>query len=255
MTVVATRDGFELRLDLADPLQRAIAAQRRYESDVTWAFPYLLGPGDVVIDGGAHIGYLSLLAARCVGSSGRVHAFEPVSRTFEALHENVRLNRQDNVHCRRMALSSAAGEIELEVPIDPEGGSLLAWGASSVLLRRGPRERATACALDDYVESNGLEEIALVKLDLEGAELTALRGMTRLLSRRRVRYVISELNTFLQDVQGEPYDATRAFCSAFGYRAYHLKRSARLQVIEEPIVESPQQVIDLLFVAPHERHA
>ena len=84
------RDGFTLRLDLGDPLQRAMAAQRRYESDVTWVYPYLLRPGDRVVDGGAHIGYLTLLASRCVGPSGEVHAFEPVPRTFAALEENVR---------------------------------------------------------------------------------------------------------------------------------------------------------------------
>ena len=106
------RDGFALRLDLGDPLQRAMAAQRRYESDVTWVYPYLLRPGDRVVDGGAHIGYLTLLASRCVGPSGEVHAFEPVPRTFAALGENVRLNRATNVRTNRVALAARAGEIE-----------------------------------------------------------------------------------------------------------------------------------------------
>src|SRR5439155_11981653 len=96
------RDGFALRLDLGDPLQRAMAAQRRYESDVTWVYPYLLRRGDRVVDGGAHIGYLTLLASRCVGPSGEVHAFEPVPRTFAALGENVRLNRATNVRTNRV---------------------------------------------------------------------------------------------------------------------------------------------------------
>src|SRR5438874_403004 len=171
------RDGFALRLDLGDPLQRAMAAQRRYESDVTWVYPYLLRRGDRVVDGGAHIGYLTLLASRCVGPSGEVHAFEPVPRTFAALGENVRLNRATNVRTNRVALAARAGELELEVPIDPEGEGLLAWGATSVRLRRGPIERAPAMTLDEYARGYGFDRIALLKLDLEGAELDALRGM------------------------------------------------------------------------------
>jgi FkbM family methyltransferase len=244
------RDGFTLRLDLGDPLQRAMAAQRRYESDVTWVYPYLLRPGDRVVDGGAHIGYLTLLASRCVGPSGEVHAFEPVPRTFAALEENVRLNGAANVRLNRVALAARAGELELEVPIDPDGEGLLAWGATSIHLGRGSIERAPAMTLDEYSRVHGLARIALLKLDLEGAELEALRGMEELLRGSRIAYVVCELNTFLADAQGQSYDATRAFCERFGYRAYDLGRAARLRRIESPIVETRHLVTDLLFVAP-----
>ena len=248
--VHSMRDGFTLRLDPGDPLQRAMAAQRRYESDVTWVYPYLLRPGDRVVDGGAHIGYLTLLASRCVGPSGEVHAFEPVPRTFAALQENTRLNGAANVRLNRVALAARAGQLELEVPIDPDGEGLLAWGATSVHLRRGPIERAPAQTLDAYARAHGLERIALLKLDLEGAELEALRGMEELLGDSRIAYIVCELNTFLADAQGQSYDATRAYCERFGYRAYDLGRVARLRRIDSPIVETRHLVTDLLFVAP-----
>src|SRR5437764_11855742 len=132
------RDGFALRLDLGDPLQRAMATQRRYESDVTWVYPYLLRLGDRVVDGGAHIGYLTLLASRCIGPSGEVHAFEPVPRTFAALGENVRLNRATNVRTNRGALAARAGESGLEAPTDPHGQALLEGGGTSGGLPRQP---------------------------------------------------------------------------------------------------------------------
>ena len=249
------RDGFALRLDPGDPLQRAMAAQRRYESDVTWVYPYLLRPGDRVVDGGAHIGYLTLLASRCVGAAGEVHAFEPVPRTFAALEENVKLNAARNVRLNRVALSSRAGEVELEVPIDPEGEGLLAWGATSIHLRRGPIERAPAQTLDSYARAHDLDRIALLKLDLEGAELEALRGMEELVGGSRIGYIVCELNTFLADAQGQSYDATRAYCERFGYRAYDLGRAGRLSRIENPIVETRHLVTDLLFVAPRRARA
>jgi FkbM family methyltransferase len=244
------RDGFRMRLDQGDPLQRAMAAGRRYESDVTWVYPYLLRPGDRVVDGGAHIGYLTLLASRCVGPSGEVHAFEPIPRTFAALEENVRLNRAANVRLNRVALAARPGETLLEVPIDPEGEGLLAWGATSVHLRRGPIERAPAQTLDEYARTHRLDRIRLLKLDLEGAELEALRGMEELLGGSRIAYIVCELNTFLADAQGHRYDATPAYCERFGYRAYDLGRPGRLRRIDDPIVETRHLVTDLLFVAP-----
>jgi hypothetical protein len=95
-----------------------------------------------------------------------------------------------------------------------------------------------------------LDRIALLKLDLEGAELEALRGTEELLSESRIAYIVCELNTFLADAQGQSYDATRAYCERFGYKAYDLGRTARLRRIENPIVETRHLVTDLLFVAP-----
>ena len=136
------------------------------------------------------------------------------------------------------------------MPIDPEGEGLLAWGATSVRLRRGPIERAPAMTLDEYARGYGFVRIALLKLDLEGAELAALRGMHDLLGGARIDYIVCELNTFLADAQGESYDATRAFCERYGYTAYDLRRTARFQRIEQPILETGHLVTDLLFVSP-----
>ena len=171
-------------------------------------------------------------------------------RTFAALEDNVRLNGAGNVRVNRVALAARAGEVQLEVPIDPEGEGLLAWGATSVHMRRGPIERAPAETLDAYARAHHLDRITLLKLDLEGAELEALRGMEELLGASRIGYIVCELNTFLADAQGQSYDATRAYCERFGYLAYDLGRAARLRRIDQPIVETRHLVTDLLFVAP-----
>jgi hypothetical protein len=119
-----------------------------------------------------------------------------------------------------------------------------------VRLRRGPIERAPAVSLDEYSRGYGFDRIALLKLDLEGAELDALRGMDDLLGAARIDYIVCELNTFLADAQGQSYDATRAYCERFGYAAYDLRRTGRLRRIERPIVETGHLVTDLLFVSP-----
>src|SRR5207245_9238428 len=96
----------------------------------------------------------------------------------------------------------------------------------------------------------GVARNARRQLGPEGAQLDALRGMSELLAESRIDYIVCQLNTFLADAQGESYDATRAYCERFGYTAYDLRQTARLQRIERPIVETGHLVTDLLFVSP-----
>jgi FkbM family methyltransferase len=249
MTVVRMKRGFELELDERDPLQRHMAAEREYEPEVSWIYPYLLRTGDTFIDGGAHIGYLTLLASSCVGPAGSVHSFEPVSFTHAALARNVARNRAANVRLNQMALGPHPGTLDLELPIDPDGEGILAWGATSIQVGRGSLERVPMTTLDEYAMRAGLSSVRLLKLDLEGAELSALEGARDLLQRKRVAHLVCELNTYLLDLAGERYDERRALLASYGYRCYQLTKSGRIVAQHEPIVTRDVVVTDLLFAA------
>jgi FkbM family methyltransferase len=241
--------GFELELDERDPLQRHMASQREYEPEVSWIYPYLLRTGDTVVDGGAHIGYITLLAASCVGKTGAVHSFEPVAGTHAALAANVARNRAGNIRLNRMALGPRAGTLELELPIDPLGEGILAWGATAIQVGRGAVERVPMVSLDEYADRARLGAIDLLKLDLEGAELGALEGARDLLKRRRITHLVCELNTYLLDQTGERYDERRALLASYGYRCYQLTKSGRIEAQTGPIVTRDVVVTDLLFAA------
>ncbi len=249
MTLVRMKRGFELELDERDPLQRHLASQREYEPEVSWIYPYLLRTGDTMIDGGAHIGYLTLLGSSCVGPAGSVHAFEPVSGTHAALAANVLRNRATNVRLNRTALGARPGTLELELPIDPDGEGILAWGATAIQVGRGAIERVAMTTLDEYSDRERLRAIDLLKLDLEGAELGALEGAHDLLAGRKVRYIVCELNTYLLDQSGERYDERRALLATYGYRCYRLTKSGRIEPQDVPIVRRDVVVTDLLFAA------
>src|SRR5438445_10668572 len=137
MGVVLMKRGFELELDERDPLQRHMANERAYEPEVSWIYPYLLRSGDAFVDGGAHIGYLTLLGSLSVGSTGAVHAFEPVAGTHDALARNVARNRARNVRLNKTALGPREGTLDLELPIAPQGDAVLAWGAPALRAGRG----------------------------------------------------------------------------------------------------------------------
>jgi FkbM family methyltransferase len=249
MSVVRMKRGFELELDERDPLQRHMAAEREYEPEVSWIYPYLLRTGDTFIDGGAHIGYLTLLGSSCVGRSGSVHSFEPIAYTHEALVRNVARNRAANVRSNRLALGPRSGTLELELPIDPHGEGILGWGATAIQVGRGVVERVPMTTLDEYAEHARLRSIRMLKLDLEGAELGALAGARDLLRRRRVEHLVCELNTYLLDLSGERYDERRALLASYGYRCYRLTKSGRIVAQHDPIVTCDVVVTDLLFAA------
>jgi FkbM family methyltransferase len=144
-------------------------------------------PGGVAIDGGAHIGYLTVHLARAVGSEGRVYAFEPEAGARAALAGNLERNGvADRVTVVPQALGAGPGRATLHV-----GG-----GGETSTLAPLEGERATAgvdvVALDDILPPE--LEIAVVKLDLEGSETAAIRGMRRTLERSTDAVLVVELN-------------------------------------------------------------
>ena len=149
--------------------QRELAAllRRRLRSDA------------VCVDGGAHIGVISvLLASLC--PTGRVYAFEPVPETSAYLEHNLAANGITNVSVERTALYREDGEITLSFDESYPGGSHIGGGKCPV----------TTVRLDSWVQSRGLDRLDLLKLDVEGAEPAVLDGAEETLRRFRPLTVV-----------------------------------------------------------------
>ena len=128
----------------------------------------LVGPGSVVIDGGANVGAITLPLARRVGAFGLVVAIEPQRLTFQALCATVASNHLTNVRTEHAALGKARGEI-LVPPLDITRAQNV--GGFSVK-GHGAGEPVRMLAIDDLK----LPHVTLIKLDLEGMERDALSG-------------------------------------------------------------------------------
>jgi FkbM family methyltransferase len=170
-------------------------------------------PGATAIDLGAHIGLFSVLLARWVGPTGRVISFEPAPATAAVLRATVRCNRLGPVvSVREAALTGRRGEVDLFGTGDE------CSNASSVVRTDRARGsvRVPATTLDDLVADEHLT-VAVVKVDIEGAELEVLEGASALLSEQRPALAIEvhprELGTSGRDPQ-EVFDVL----VAHGYR-------------------------------------
>ena len=182
--------GQGLRLSLAHlpvvNMQAGWLARGIAELPVQEAFRRLIAPGDVVYDVGASIGFFSLLAARLTGPEGRVVALEPAPGPAEAVRVNAALNDLRNVTVVEAAAGAAQGRERLWVVADQ---------TSSHLAGRGEHPLAEMAlevdvlALDDLVGERGFPPPALVKIDVEGSELDALRGMRGILAEHRPKLV------------------------------------------------------------------
>ena len=155
-----------------------------------------LRPGMVFYDGGANIGFFSLVAARLVGETGKVFAFEPESEIVERLRENRRRNGFSWIDVEEAALYSRSGQIRFyraSALASPDRGT------GRVMEQETATEGISvrAIALDDFVREHPAPD--LIKVDVEGAETEVLRGANNLLGRRRPM-IVCELHSAECDV-------------------------------------------------------
>lgn len=140
----------------------------------------MVGQDWTSLDVGANVGIVALFLGR-LSPRGSVHAFEPVTETYEYLVDNIRANTAGNVSAHRLAISDRRGEAVLHYPRNFTGGAFSA--TTSVAQEEAMATcAAPACPLDEWVAARRLEQVDLVKMDIEGGELAALAGARGLLS-------------------------------------------------------------------------
>ncbi len=159
----------------------------------------LLCPGMTVLDVGAHHGLYTLLFSKKVRGKGRVIAFEPSPRECRRLEKHLRFNRCSNVHIERSAAGSEAGEADLYL-----ADGFQDWCNSlrpPALPDSTSTVRVRVCRIDDVLAEQGVSKVDFIKLDVEGGELAALNGTTRLLHGESRPAVLAEV----QDVRTLPW--------------------------------------------------
>jgi len=177
--------------DLRNSLAREVFFLGSYEPQETLLLPALLREGDTCVDVGAHWGYFSLIAGARVGPSGRVLAVEADPRVFAILNRTVSLNPGLNVEALHVAAAAEPGTLVLN-GYDERGDN---WGISSIATPQGGATfEVRAEPLDELLDRNRVREVGLLKMDIEGAEVLALRGCERTFWEGRIRNLLLELH-------------------------------------------------------------
>lgn len=191
LSQVVYDEDLKFRVDLQDTPRRAIYLYGCYEYATTKFLDRYLEPSMSFADIGANVGYYTLFAAKRVGASGVVYAFEPVEEIYDELKANINLNSLNNISAHRLAVCDETGSVTFYVSLsrDNRGLSSLQKGQS------GSEQISTTVAcvrLEEFVLKHGIKTLDLLKVDVEGAELKVFRGAEALLSRRAAPDIIFE---------------------------------------------------------------
>ena len=188
-TIRGKRHGYLMTLDLSNWSERmTFFLGRYYELGVQLALDATLNPGDRFVDIGANVGMITLHARSRVGDHGQIDAFEPNPACVKKLEDQLRINGISNVEVHPCALSDTRGELTLTMTSDHTGTATLA-----AVKNRGDVVQAidVNVAVGDELLASG-PPVNVIKIDVEGFELHALRGLDETIT-RSMPHVITEL--------------------------------------------------------------
>ena len=178
----------------------------------------VLRGGGIVIDGGANLGYWSLVGSSLVGEDGKVVAFEPIPQTAIGLRKNLQASHVTNVEVHQQALSNASSSVTIHLAADDPIG-----GQSSIV--KSPRFKwadsvEVQCMRLDQLSLPGDRLPSLVKLDVEGGELHALLGAESWFSKDGRPVVTFEWNEETARLNGYSPTEILKMLAAYGYDFY-----------------------------------
>lgn len=141
--------------------------------------------GDIVIDAGAYWGDTTLPFAKMVGREGKVIALEPIPRLFKLLEENISLNDLGNVIVLEEALFDTVGAQKFKLTDN--------WYQVDEPGERVYQLKTTT--LDEIVKRFNLSRVDFIKMDIEGAEIEAIKGARETINKFHPYFAIASYHT------------------------------------------------------------
>ncbi|WP_031519800.1 FkbM family methyltransferase [Streptomyces sp. NRRL F-5123] len=218
--VTDTTFGARFAVDTQDLIQRYIYLFGVWEPRMTRWLQRRLKPGDTFVDVGANIGYFSVLASGLVGPRGRVVAIEASQDFTRRLAQNAALNGCDNIRVAQTAVSDRQQTLTFVL------SSSANMGANSIVPWDGPVESTfeiEAFPLPDVLEAEEIATARVIKIDVEGAEGSVVRGMAPLLNRLRPDAEITvEVTPDRMEQLGDSVDELLGTMREHGFHVYRL---------------------------------
>ncbi|MEU3072278.1 FkbM family methyltransferase [Streptomyces laurentii] len=252
-TTSRLRTGDTVTVTTSDVIQRYQYLFGEWEPNLSTFLRDRLRPGDTFIDVGAHRGAFTLLASRAVGPHGRVVAIEPHPRFHDDLTTSATTNRRTNIRAIRSAASDTHGTLTLYLE-DPAN-----LGHTTAIRPRHVHEtvEVPTAPLADLISRAELAAARVIKIDVEGAEAAAIRGLLPALPHLRDdAEIVVEVTPRLLAKQGESAAGILDTLRAHGFHAYTLAndyapatypRAMRRPQPPVRCTETPRDMTDLVF--------
>ena len=173
-------------------------------------------PVRTVFDVGANVGQTTRMIKEQFADA-EVHAFEPVSTTFQSLERNVR--QLSGVTCHRLALCERVGRATVTAVNDSQLNRLVTDAEVPDLAEI---ERVDTETIEHFCTSHEIESIDILKVDAEGADLRVLKGGQAMLRQGRIAFVLVEAGFREDDAGHVPLPALYDFLRDAGLTLYSL---------------------------------
>ncbi|MHB8995995.1 MAG: FkbM family methyltransferase [Armatimonadota bacterium] len=238
-----------LKIPFADPITYLYLANGVLNSRCVAALERILTPGSVVYDIGANYGLFGWQALRLVGPQGRVVFFEPNPGVAECLRANLAANQVHNALLVEKAVSECVGQVDLLVPPRRQSG-LATIETGDEAAQSWRRCAVETTSVDCFRRDSGIAP-TLLKLDVEGHELSVLRGAEETLGACHPVLML-EMEILAQDPTGEAATEILALLARHGYCYLYAVSHSALQRITQgqplpPICDMIAATIDLEF--------
>lgn len=196
---IPLKNGLKLFVTKEDFLSHWLKCYGQYEPQTSKKIQQYSKPDSIFLDVGANLGIFSLEVAKLFGN--QVVSFEPNPKIAKLLQSSIEENKLvDNIHVHNVAVSDEnTTAVFVEHPSN-KGGSALEVNKD---LQTGERYKVNVVALDEYSVfqeflENSNAQIGLIKMDIEGAEERALKGMAKMLSIHKPIIIMELLDSQLK---------------------------------------------------------
>lgn len=204
----------------------------------------LVEDGALVFDIGGNIGYYSIALAK--GRNATIHAFEPIESTYKQFIANAYYNGvQDRVRINNFGLFDKSGELTFYVYKQDFGN------ASAAIMHEEKDNEKIVCKverLDEYVKAQGVERIDFIKLDVEGAEIFALRGGLKSIEKHKPILFVEMLRKWAAKYDYHPNEIIEML-EGLGYECYYAcERDSALRLTRLETMTDQTQETNFFFL-------
>jgi FkbM family methyltransferase len=193
-------------------------------------FRAIVRKGDVIFDIGANTGQYACLFCTLAGKEGSVHAFEPIPPTFAMLRKNTaHYVKRYELSLNNIAMGSAEGTIKMFV-VDGRftEASMISHSSTAATAEYECR----VATVDRYIAENGIGQVDLIKCDVEGAELLAMKGSSELLKSKNPPILFLEAwSGWTKDFGYQPADLFEFLEKEAGYAIYHVYKEGIKKIL------------------------
>ncbi|BAY33767.1 methyltransferase FkbM family protein [Nostoc carneum NIES-2107] len=186
-------DGSRFDYSLKSALGQALFIQSFETSEIEFV-RQSLKKGDIFLDVGANGGLYTVIAAKQIGHTGHVYAFEPGLRELSLLRHNIAVNNLSNVTVIEKAVSNQKGKTQFAISHDGAMNSFKVTNHPQQKIKEW--QTVEIISLDDFIQEFNVGKINFIKIDVEGAEHLVLEGAKNILSHHKmiILFEAAEIN-------------------------------------------------------------